>query len=147
MMSALKILRLTWGAALLSGCGSVQATDLDEAYRQALENDAQYAAVQAQRRAGNERLIQGRAGLLPQISLDAQSSWSETEYGVINEDIEQRRQNRSYGLQLVQPLFRWQNWIEYKHGGLQNTFTEIRFRNEGQLLILRVAQAYFKVLN
>ncbi|MGQ7818911.1 TolC family outer membrane protein [Metapseudomonas furukawaii] len=103
--------------------------------------------VLARRRAGDERLVQGRAGLLPQISLDAQTSWSETEYRIVNGTTEHRRQNRSYGVQLVQPLLRRQNWILYELGGLQKNLAEIHTRIAGQALILRVAEAYFRVLN
>lgn len=124
-----------------------QANDLLEAYRQALENDALYAAAQAERRAGQERESMGWAGLLPQISFDAQTSWSETEYEVANGDVEQRQQNRSYGVQLVQPLFRWQNWIEYQQGSLHKALAELRTRTAAQTLIMQVARAYFEVLH
>ncbi|MCO8168821.1 TolC family outer membrane protein [Pseudomonas sp. 21LCFQ02] len=138
---------LTVSLMMLSLPLMAQTSDLLGVYRQALDNDAQYAAAQAQRRAGQERELQGRAGLLPQISFDAQTSWSETEYEVVNGRLEQRRQNRSYGIQLVQPLFRWQNWIEYRQGGLHKALAELRARSAEQALILRVAQAYFEVLH
>ncbi|WP_168172909.1 TolC family outer membrane protein [Pseudomonas sp. PA27(2017)] len=124
-----------------------QANDLLGAYRQALENDALYAAAQAERRAGQERESMGWAGILPQISFDAQTSWSETEYEVANGNVEQRQQNRSYGVQLVQPLFRWQNWIEYQQGSLHKALAELRTRTTVQTLIMQVARAYFEVLH
>ena len=136
---------LMW--AWLLGCAAVQGDDLLEVYQRALLHDPQYAAAQAQRRAGDERRIQGRAGLLPQVSLDAQNSWSETEYDLAVGSIEQRRQNRSYGIQLVQPLFRWQNWIQYEQGNLQQALAIARLTSAEQTLILRVAEAYFEALN
>lgn len=139
--------RLLLGWALFCLAGQLQADDLMDIYHQALLHDAQFAAALAQRRVGDERLIQGRAGLLPQVSLDAQTTWSETEYDVAGGHIEQHRQNHSYGIQLVQPLFRWQSWLRYKHGGLQKTLAEIHLRSTEQALILRVAEAYFDVLN
>ncbi len=135
----------TWGLA--SVIDPVRADDLLTAYRLALRHDAQYSAALAQRRAGDEGLNQGRAGLLPQISFDAQTSWSETEYEVVNGAIKKRRQNRSYGVQLVQPLFRWQSWIQYQQGGLQKLLAELQAKSAGQALMLRVAEAYFNVLN
>lgn len=123
------------------------ADDLLTAYRRALTYDSQYAAALAKQRAADERLNQGRAGLLPQISFDAQTNWSETEYEVVNGIIEQRRQNRSYGVQLVQPLFRWQNWIQYQQGGLQKLLAALHAESAGQALMLRVAEAYFNALN
>ena len=45
-----------------------QAADLIQVYQQALANDAQYASARAALSAGMERVPQGMAGLLPQIS-------------------------------------------------------------------------------
>lgn len=133
--------------AWLLGCTAVQGSDLLDVYQQALLHDAQYAAAHAQQQVGEEQWIQARAGLLPQISLDAQSSWSETEYKLTAGSVEQRRQNRSYGIQLMQPLFRWQNWIQYKRGSLQKALARVRRHNAEQDLILRVVEVYFEVLN
>lgn len=136
---------LMW--AWLLGCSTAQGSNLLDAYRQAVRHDALYAAAQAQQQAGGEQRIQARAGLLPQISLDAQSSWSETKYELASGVIEQRRQNRSYGIQLVQPLFRWQNWIQYKQGNVHEALALVRLHSAEQDLILGVVEAYFEVLN
>ncbi|TDQ36509.1 TolC family outer membrane protein [Thiopseudomonas denitrificans] len=138
---------ILWAWGVVCVADPVQADDLMEIYRLALRHDAQYAASLAQRRVGDEQPIQGRAGLLPQISFDAQTSWSETEYKVVTGTVEQRRQNRSYGVQLVQPLFRWQNWIQYKQGQQQKLLADLQAESAGQALILRVTEAYFNVLN
>ena len=129
------------------GCSAAQGSDLLDAYRQAVGHDALYAAAQAQQQVGEEYRLQARAGLLPQISLDAQTSWSETRYELATGAVKQRRQNRSYGIQLVQPLFRWQNWIQYKQGNLYEALALLRLHSAEQDLILRVAEAYFEVLN
>lgn len=123
------------------------ADDLLDIYEQALSQDALYAAAQAQQRVGDEREIQGRSGLLPQISFDTQTSWSDTQYEVLGGRIGQRRQNRGYGIQLLQPLFRWQNWIQYKHGRLEQALSEVRLEQAHQTLMIRVAETYFHVLN
>ncbi len=54
------------GAALHT---PIHAADLMETYRQALEEDALYSAARAAHMAAQERLPQGRAGLLPTLSL------------------------------------------------------------------------------
>lgn len=124
-----------------------QESDLLQIYQQALLNDAQYNAEKAHHRTGQEHWLQGRSGLLPKISLDAQTHWSKSDYQAPTGNIEQKRKNRSYGIQLVQPIFRWQNWIEFKQGELQRRQAEIRLENVRQTLMLRVAHAYFDVLS
>ena len=49
--------------------------DLLEVYREALANDAGFAAARAQAEAGRERQVQGRAGLLPSIGASANTTW------------------------------------------------------------------------
>ncbi|MDY0007899.1 MAG: TolC family outer membrane protein [Spongiibacteraceae bacterium] len=125
---------------------SLWAMDLLQAYRGALLNDAQFAAAQAQHRAGLEQVVQRRAGLLPQLSLNAQSNWGTTEYEVATGSIEHHQQSRTYSVQLVQPLFRWQNWVQYQQGGQLTALAASRLNRAHQELILRVAEAYFAVL-
>ena len=65
-------------------CLSVQAVsaDLLQVYREALANDAQYAAARATVEAGREKLPQGLAGLLPVIGATAGTVWTENRYRV-----------------------------------------------------------------
>lgn len=55
--------------------------------------------------------------------------------------------SNGYGVQLTQPLFRWQNWVQFKQGELQTALTEAQFGVARQDLVLRVSEAYFNVLN
>lgn len=141
--------RVVIGAAVLLGgvVAQAQGSDLLQTYRQALLHDAQYAAAKAHQRVGEERWVQGRAGLLPQVSLDAQTHWMETDYQVTAGYTQQHKQNRSYDVQLIQPIFRWQNWVQFQQGGLQRALAQIHLDSAGQTLLVRVAQAYFEVLN
>ncbi|WP_448109016.1 TolC family outer membrane protein [Pseudomonas azerbaijanoccidentalis] len=134
---------------ILLGAVVAQASDCDllQTYRQALIHDAHYSAAKAQLRAGYERSTQGRAGLLPRVSLDAQTHWMESDYQDSNGNTQHRRQNRSYGIQLIQPVFRWQNWIQFQQGELQRAQAQIEFERAIQDLLLRVVQAYFNILN
>jgi outer membrane protein len=52
----------------------------------------------------------------------------------------------SYNVSLTQPLFRWQNVVQYGQAKWQVVQTEAVFAQAAQDLILRVAQAYFDVL-
>jgi outer membrane protein len=139
--------RSVCGAALVAllGSGWASAADLLQVYRDAQSYDAQYAAARSQRDAGLEKLPQGRAGLLPSVVFDANTQWNDYDF---RQPFSGARKYNSHGysVQLTQPLFRWQNWIQYDQGKLQAAQAETQFSTATQDLILRVAQAYFDVL-
>ncbi len=123
--------------------------DLLRVYQDALDNDAKFAAARAQYEAGQEKVIQGRAGLLPQIGGSANTTWNDSKVRTSDVDLNIHRNYNSngYAVQLTQPLFRWQNWVQYKQGELQTAQAESLFGQARQDLILRVSDAYFNVLN
>src|SRR5690554_1176638 len=92
------------------------ASDLLEVYRRALANDAEFAAAQADLLAGQERVVQGRAGLLPEIGLSANTSRTTADPSGLPSD---SYNSNSWRVQLTQPLFRMQNFIAAKQGALQ----------------------------
>jgi outer membrane protein len=49
-------------------------------------------------------------------------------------------------VQLTQPLFRWQNWVQYKQGEMQAALADAQYQLAVQDLTLRASQAYFDVL-
>ena len=51
--------------------GGAAAADLMQVYQDAIANDAKFSAARAQLEAGQEKVVQGRAGLLPQIGVSA----------------------------------------------------------------------------
>lgn len=128
---------LMTGANLLS---AAHAADLMQVYQQAIANDAVIASARASLAAGEERVVQGRAGLLPTANLSA--SRSRTELQQQNRDYD----SKGYTLSLSQPLFRLANWETYQQGKLQTEVSIAQFGQAQQDLILRVAQAYFDVL-
>ncbi|UVJ44499.1 TolC family outer membrane protein [Pseudomonas sp. LS1212] len=132
--------------AIIGLLESAQADNLLKHYRDALEHDAQFLAARALSQAGDEESILGLAGLLPNLSLDAQSNWSQAQYETFGGSLEHRRQSRSYGVQLRQPVFRWQSWVHYQQGKQQKAFARLQLGIAAQALILRVAKAYFDVL-
>ncbi|THF61931.1 channel protein TolC [Pseudothauera nasutitermitis] len=121
--------------------------DLLAIYRQALANDARIAAARAERDAGLEKVVQGRAGLLPSVGLSGYSTWNEVDVHTVLPRQERNYNTHGYTVQLTQPLFRWQNWVQYRQGELQGALAEARFGEARQDLMLRVAEAYFNVLN
>lgn len=140
--------KIAWLVAAPLFSTSLFAADLMQIYRDAQDNDPTYAAARATLAAGQEKLPQGRAGLLPSINLSANTTWNDTELSSHNgPTISKPKYNaNSYQLTLSQPLFRWQNWVSYDQAGFQVAQAEASFAQAKQDLILRVAQAYFDVL-
>jgi len=56
-------------ALTLALAPAAHATNLTDIYRDALAYDAQYASARAAYQAGQEKSVQGRAGLLPNVNL------------------------------------------------------------------------------
>ncbi|WP_263768466.1 TolC family outer membrane protein [Propionivibrio soli] len=134
-------------AAGVVAANAAWGADIVQVYREALSNDQQYAAARATAEAGREKAPQGLAGLLPTVSASANAVRNDNRY-----QVESRPAiNKSYGtdgynVNLTQPLFRWQNVVQYDQGLLQVAQAEANFAQASQELILRVAQAYFDVL-
>lgn len=132
----------------------LHAADLMEIYREALEQDAQYSAARATHEAAQERLIQGRAGLLPTVTLaavrrrqyiDIQSVGGPIVGGTVRPS-EVVIDNQSVTLTATQPIFRMENFTIYEQSKLQVAQADWQFIIEAQELILRVAQAYLDIL-
>jgi len=140
-MRSMKKLPALLAALLVSA--PVLAADLLQVYRDALANDAQYAAARAVAEAGREKLPQGRAGLLPVIGATANTTWNNNTFTGLDRTFN----SNGYNVSLTQPLFRWQNYVQYGQAKLQVVQAEANFAQAKQDLILRVAQAYFDVLN
>lgn len=126
------------------------AADLIEIYHAAQGQDAVFASARATRQAGQEKLTQGRSLLLPSVNLNANSTFNDvnTQYKgtTLFPSGSQRYNNHGYGVSLVQPLFREQNWAAYSESELQVVQTEAQYKLAEQSLILRAAQTYFDVL-
>ena len=129
--------------------GGALAADLMQVYRDALANDAKFSAARAQFEAGQEKVVQGRAGLLPQIGVSANTTYTDADVRtrVPPGSSSPSYNSNGYGVQLTQPLFRWQNWVQFKQGELQTALADTQFGIARQDLVLRVAEAYFNVLN
>ena len=122
------------------------AGDLEQAYRDALAYDATLAAARASLEAGREKLPQGRAGLLPSLNLTGNSNWNDAKVNSATVNTSRGYNSNAWQVQLSQPLFRWQNWVQYKQGEMQVALAEAQYQLARQDLTLRVAQAYFDVL-
>jgi outer membrane protein len=136
--------------AMFAMVGGAQAADLLDTFHAAQANDPVFAAARATQRAGLEKLPQGRALLMPNINLSANSTYNDntTQYSgaTVFSGGSNSYNSHGYSVNLVQPLFRQQNWLAYTEAELQVAQSEAQFRLAEQDLILRVAQAYFDVL-
>ena len=131
--------------------GPLLADDLMTAYREGLAADAAYGAARSSYQASKEKIVQGRALLLPNINLTANANYNNvnTDYGKVIPGLTAGTLTYgSYGagLNLTQPIYRQQNNVIYEQAGIQVTQAESTLVLAGQDLMIRVAQAYFDVL-
>jgi outer membrane protein len=125
------------------------STDLLEVYRQARGSDAVYASARAAWAAAQEKLPQGRAGLLPSANLSASTQYNDREIRSRDPSVPAAAgqfNSNSLVLSLSQPVYRKQNLVAYEQARTQVELADAQFALAAQDLILRVAQAYFDVL-
>ena len=125
------------------------ASDLLDIYREARGADAVYASARAAWSAAQEKLPQGRAGLLPQANLSASTQYNDREikFRIGAQPVSAQQFNsNAVTLSLTQPLYRPQNVTQYEQAKTQLTQADAQFALAAQDLVVRVAQAYFDVL-
>ena len=110
-LSKVRFAVLAWAGVMASGA---QAVDLEQAYRDAVTYDATLSGARASLAAGREKLPQGRAGLLPTISLSGNTNYNTAVFNNLDPHFTSKYNSHSWIAQLNQPLFRWQNWVQYK---------------------------------
>ena len=124
--------------------------DLLQVYREAQRYDAVFAAARHQLEAGRERKPQGLALLLPTLNLTGNATVTRTDVESRNPAISpsfvRNPESAGYTLSFNQPLYRPQNWLQYRQSDHQVQQAEATYGQAYQDLIVRVAQAYFDVL-
>lgn len=126
------------------------AEDLLGVYQLALDNDATYQAAKFQYAAAAEAMPQARAGLLPDVALEAEHI--ETQQDIVSSDNIFYASGRtdfptdSLTLSLTQPVFRYGSWVGYKQSKLAVQQAQTELSVAEQQLIINAAQAYFAVL-
>ncbi|MHB0919220.1 MAG: TolC family outer membrane protein, partial [Thiobacillus sp.] len=131
-------------ALTLALAPAAHATNLVDVFRDAQAYDAQYAAARAAREAGQEKAVQGRAGLLPNVNLGGNVRYNSLESSLPRGDADY--DSNGLSLTAAQPVYRKQNQVQYAQAKEQVKIADMQFRVAEQDLILRVAQAYFDVL-
>lgn len=137
------------GAALIAAIPAAGAADLLDIYRLARESDPVYASARATWAATQERLVQARAGLLPQATLSASTQYNDRDIDFRNpaqpSAVGQFNSN-SISVSITQPIYRKENLVTYEQSKIQVEQADSQIALAAQDLILRVAQAYFDVL-
>ncbi len=149
----MKLSRISAGVLLALGIqAQAHGTDLAQIYHTAQSQDAVFAAARASHDAGREKLPQGRSLLLPSVNANANATYNDvtTTYGagsfLAPFGGNMKYNTHGYGVSLVQPLYRAQNWSAYSEADLQVTISDAQFKLAEQDIIVRSAQAYFDVL-
>jgi outer membrane protein len=132
----------------LVAAGPAAADDLMSTYQSGLAQDAAYGAARAAYQAAKEKIVQGRALLLPNLNLTGNANYTVSDTSYDNNNPGGRADYESYGgaLNLTQPLYRPQNNVVFQQAKIQVSQAETQLSQAGQDLMLRVAQAYFDVL-
>jgi outer membrane protein len=136
------------------------AKDLIGVYEDALRNDPQLRAADANRLASRESRPQAIASLLPQVS--GTGAYTRDHNVGVQENVYQASPSsppyvaglqyttgtgeKQWALNLRQNVFSWQNWVNLKSANAQVAQAEATYAAAEQNLILRVSQAYFNVL-
>ncbi len=97
--------------ALISSAAS--ASDLLQAYRDALVYDSQFSSAKLQRDAGRERQVQGRSALLPQAGFNATVAKVNGDGSSTNGPFKLDYTDQRYALQLKQQLYNLARFIAY----------------------------------
>ena len=129
---------------LISISGLIKTENLSEVYELALKNDPLLRAAEATYRAGKENKAQGIAGLLPTLIISGSTNWNE--YRVEEQLIDQYNSN-AYLANLSQPIFRLDKWFQFERGTALSESAAAEFAYQQQDTMIRVASAYFNVLN
>ena len=143
-MRPIKTLQIYFLFSLIAISSSLRTENLADVYELALKNDPLLKAAEATYRAGKENRTQGIAGLLPTLSVGGSTNWNE--YRVEEQLIDQYNSN-SYLASLNQPIFRLDKWFQFERGTALSEAASAEFAYQQQETMIRVASAYFNVLN
>lgn len=144
------VLGLTLACLSLALMPAAQASNLLQLYEQARQQDAGYLAAEKAREAGQEARVQGRAALYPQVSFagDLALNWSKRdEVSLFATDEARTYSSTRLALQATQTLWNPGVRLQSRQGDIAARLADVQLESEQQLLALRVAQAYFDVLD
>lgn len=137
-------------ACLLTGIAPLHAQNLSETYELALQNEPRLKQAQAQQSAVGESKDQSIARFLPNISATGASSknhlHNKKTFSFRGPDANQEFWDNTFDVNLTQPLFHWDHWIQLSQSDNQIAQAEATYLAELQNLMVRTTEAYFNVL-
>lgn len=137
-------------ALCLSSLLSAHAQSLVHLTEQAQSHDAQWQSMRAQLDATIARGEQAKAGLLPQIGLQAGSQYNDARTRLESNGVPASTQlgavQHSAAIQAVQPLYNPANLITHRQGQRNVDLAYAQIDAARQDLMVRTANAYFSVL-
>ena len=119
------------------------ADDLLSLYQEALAADTTYAAARAQLAATEQRVPQAFGARLPSVTLNANASANHQEANTFDQ---QSYGSNGVSLQLVQPLYRYENEVAYNQSLALVRQARAELEQARQELVLRLTEAYFDAL-
>jgi outer membrane protein, protease secretion system len=139
------------GAALLSFSIAVWPLDLLQAYEAAKLQDANILATRAATLAGQERLPQARAQMLPSVSLSFtqnRNNLRSVTPGFLGDDLTNTTSypSSNEALSMRQPLYRPLLTAQYRQAQALVDDANASLAQEEQNLVVRVASAYFEAV-
>lgn len=139
---------ITIGAAFLTSLPSLaMGADLLTIYQQAKDSDPSFDGARYSREAVQQKVIQARAVLLPNIGLSGGKNHNQARAAFTGvRETERPLDSWNWNIQLTQPIVRMQAVHAYYQSTAQAEAAEAQLAAAEQDLILRVAQAYFEVL-
>lgn len=141
---------------VLTGIPSLHAQNLLETYELALENDPVLKQALANQFASGELKDQSIARFLPSISATASSGRNRLHNKKAKNvqfsdfrglQVNQEYWNHTFSLDLAQPLFHWDHWIQLSQSDNQIAQAEASYQAELQNLMVRTTEAYFNILS
>ncbi|GMR09092.1 MAG: outer membrane channel protein TolC [Gammaproteobacteria bacterium] len=134
-------------ASLTLFATSSRADNLLSIYRLAQQSDPQVRAAAANMQATREARPQSIANMLPNLSVTADTIENDQKTtGTSFFSNSGRFNTNSYTISLVQPIFHFEYYSQYKQAGSTVSRADAEYLTAQQELIVRVARAYFDVL-
>lgn len=136
--------------SLFTGIAPLHAQNLSQTYELAVQNAPVLKQAQAKQSAIGESKDQSIARFLPNISATGASSKEQLHNKKTGSfrgpDAHQDYWNNTFNVNLTQPLFHWDHWIQLSQSDNQIAQAEATYLAELQNLMVKTTEAYFNVL-
>ncbi|MEY3808198.1 MAG: hypothetical protein RI893_1174 [Pseudomonadota bacterium] len=125
------------------------AQNLLEVYELALQNDPVLKQVHASQLAIGESKNQSVAKFLPNISATGVSNLNRltNNRATYQGSGVQDYSDNNFTVNLTQPLFHWEHWIQLSQSDNQIAQAEADYQTELQKMMVKITEAYFNILS